>query len=205
MRRTGRRVTATMVVLAAVTLSACATGETTSPASPAATSSVNPNAPEANVAADIPDNQVYVPFQADSPAGLFTVNVPEGWAKTGQGDTVNFTDKLNTIRIEVLPAETAPTAESVMTTVLPQIQQQASNVTGGKVDTTHRSAGTAVLLSYRADAPPDPITGKVVNDDVGRYAFWKAGAEVVLTLSGPHGSDNVDPWRIVTDSFGWVS
>jgi hypothetical protein len=29
------------------------------------------------------------------------------------------------------------------------------------------------------------------------------GREVVLTLSGPKGADNVDPWRIVTDSLRW--
>jgi len=27
----------------------------------------------------------------------------------------------------------------------------------------------------------------------------------VLTLSGPVGADNVDPWRIVTDSLAWSS
>jgi hypothetical protein len=25
----------------------------------------------------------------------------------------------------------------------------------------------------------------------------------VLTLTGPVGADNVDPWKIVTDSFKW--
>ena len=43
----------------------------------------------------------------------------------------------------------------------------------------------------------------LIHDAVERYEFWKAGTEVVLTLSGPQGADNVDPWRIVTDSFGW--
>jgi hypothetical protein len=38
---------------------------------------------------------------------------------------------------------------------------------------------------------------------VERYEFWRAGHEVVLTLSAPVGSDNVDPWRKVTDSFAW--
>jgi len=39
--------------------------------------------------------------------------------------------------------------------------------------------------------------------NVERYAFWRAGTTVILTLSGPQGADNVDPWRMVTDSFGW--
>jgi hypothetical protein len=45
----------------------------------------------------------------------------------------------------------------------------------------------------------------VVRDDVERYEFWRGDHEVVLTLSAPHGADNVDPWRTVTDSFRWTS
>ncbi len=202
MRRSSQVVIATVALVGTLTLGACGT---TAPTTPAASGTVDANAPESNPAGDIPDNQVYVPYQGDSSAGLFTLTVPEGWAKSGSGDSVTFTDKLNSIHIEVLPAATAPTPDSVQTSVLPQIQQHDSHVTGGKVESVTRSAGTAVLLTYRADAAPDPVTGKVVNDDVERYAFWKSGAEVVLTLSGPHGADNVDPWRTVTDSFAWVS
>jgi hypothetical protein len=66
-----------------------------------------------------------------------------------------------------------------------------------------RKAGPAVLVTYQADSPPDPVTGKVVRDDVERYEFWRNGTEVALTLAGSAGSDNVDPWKIVTDSFAW--
>ena len=43
----------------------------------------------------------------------------------------------------------------------------------------------------------------VVPDAVERYEFWRGGTEAVVTLSGAAGSDNVDPWRLVTDSFTW--
>ena len=42
-----------------------------------------------------------------------------------------------------------------------------------------------------------------MREAVERYAFWHDGQEAVLTLSGPKGADNVDPWRIVTDSLRW--
>lgn len=42
-----------------------------------------------------------------------------------------------------------------------------------------------------------------VTEAVERYVFWKGGREVILTLSGPKGSDNVDPWHAVTESFRW--
>ena len=38
---------------------------------------------------------------------------------------------------------------------------------------------------------------------VKRFELWRDGKTVVLTVSGPVGADNVDPWRIVTDSFTW--
>jgi hypothetical protein len=47
------------------------------------------------------------------------------------------------------------------------------------------------------------VTGKSVTEAVQRYEFWRSGQEVVLTLSAPQGSDNVDPWRTITDSFRW--
>jgi hypothetical protein len=54
-------------------------------------------------------------------------------------------------------------------------------------------------------SPRDATTGKSVVLAVERYEFWKAGQLVTLTLASAKGSDNVDPWRIVTDSFGWLT
>ena len=171
---------------------------TTSTSAPAATSA---NAPEVNAAGDIPDNQVFVAFSP--PTGGFTVKVPEGWGRVEAGSAVTFTDKLNSIRMESAAMATAPTVQSAQQDELPAIKAAAKNFAGGKVTAMTRKAGAAMLITYTADSAPDPVTGKVVHDAVERYEFWKDGSEVVLTLSGPQGADNVDPWRIVTDSFGW--
>jgi hypothetical protein len=72
------------------------------------------------------------------------------------------------------------------------------------VTTVNRKAGPAVLIRYSANSPIDPVTGKSVVDSVERYEFWRNGQEVILTLAGPQGADNVDPWRTVTDSFRWL-
>jgi hypothetical protein len=50
---------------------------------------------------------------------------------------------------------------------------------------------------------PDPVTGRGVRDDVGLYAFWRDGSEVLLALNGPHGADDVDAWKQVSSSFAW--
>jgi hypothetical protein len=156
--------------------------------------------PETNPAGDIPDNQVYVPFTP--PGGGFSVKVPEGWARSGNGAATTFTDKLNSIRIETHSAPAAPTVASA-TQELPKIKAAAHGFVPGKVATITRKAGRAVRITYRADSAPDPVTGKTVADAVERYEFWHAGRQVVLTLSGPTGADNVDPWKLVSDSLRW--
>jgi hypothetical protein len=152
-----------------------------------------------NPPGDIPDNQVFVPFQ--SPDGKFVVKVPEGWARASEQGAVTFTDKYNTIRIDTTPAAAAPTVASATASEVPAIQQSQPAVAPGKVSMVTRKAGPAVLITYQADSPTNPVTGKVARLDVERYEFWHNGTEVILTLSGPTGSDNVDPWRTVTDSL----
>ena len=170
-------------------------------AAPASSAGVDPNAPEVNPAGDIPDNQVFVPYRP--PGGQFTVKVPEGWARVVRGGTVSFTDKLNTIRMESGPASAAPTPASARQAELPAIQAASRRYEAGTITQVRRAAGAALLITYKADAPADPVTGKVVHDAVERYEFWRDGTEAILTLAGPVGADNVDPWRIVSDSFRW--
>jgi len=164
-------------------------------------SAASKNAPEVNPAGDIPDNQVFVPYSP--PGGRFTVKVPEGWGRTARAGTVSFTDKLNTISMETRPAPAAPTVASARQAELPAIRSASRRYEPGSVTQVRRAGGDVVLITYKADAPADPVTGKVVHDAVERYEFWRGGTEAILTLAGPVGADNVDPWRTVSDSFRW--
>ncbi|WP_345365538.1 hypothetical protein [Actinoallomurus liliacearum] len=143
-----------------------------------------------------------MPFTAAG--GLFTVKVPEGWARSQNGSATAFTDKLNTVRVEARPAAGAPTVTSVRATELPQIRSSSPGFTPGDVTLVQRKAGPVVRITYRAQSPANPVTGKTTQDAVERYEFWKAGNEAILTLSGPVGADNVDPWRTITDSLRWL-
>ena len=183
--------------------SASTTSTTRVPTTAPATTSAadNPNAPEVNPAGDIPDNQVFVEYAP--PSGGYSLKVPEGWARVDAGGAVTFTDKLNRIRMESKAAANAPTISSVQRDEVPAVAAASKNYEAGKVTQVTRKAGSVILITYRADSEADPVTGKVVHDDVERYEFWRSGTEVILTLSGPVGADNVDPWRIVTDAFTW--
>ena len=180
---------------------------TAPPSAPSATaggdtgSAPDPNAPEVNAAGDIPDNQVFVPFT--TPDGAVVVSVPQGWAQSSDGPATVFTDKFNSVRVEDAPRPAAADVTSARAEDVPQLQASVPGFTLGDVHMVRRTAGAAVLITYEADSAPNPVTGKVVREAVERYTFWHDGQEAVLTLSGPKGADNVDPWRIVTDSLRW--
>jgi hypothetical protein len=156
---------------------------------------------EVNPAGDIPDSQAFVAYTPSS--NRFTVTVPEGWARTDTAAGVLFTDKYNSIRVETRPATSAPTTVSVRASEVPALAGSAANFQLGDVTLVSRKAGAAVLLTYHADTPPNPVTGKVTTAAFERYVFFKAGTEVLITVGAPVGGDNVDPWRKVTDSFRW--
>jgi hypothetical protein len=174
---------------------------TSAPSSgPATTQPPKPVATESNPPGDIPDNQAFVTFRGTT----FTVKVPEGWARSVSGTTTAFTDKLN--RIEVMPstAAAAPTAQSATTTVVPALRSTVPRFAMGKVSEITRPAGKVVLVTYQGDSAQDPVTGKVIRDAFERYLFYQGGKQLVLTLVGPVNADNVDPWKIVSDSVRWL-
>jgi hypothetical protein len=160
-----------------------------------------PAASENNPAGDIPDSQAFVPFT--SPAGVFTVSVPEGWARTTEGAATIFTDKLNRVRIETRPTAAAPNTESVSVYELPEIASSTPDYRAGTVTAVPRNAGQVMLITYQGSSPPNSVSGKTQTDAFERYEYWHAGQEMILTLSGPVGADNVDPWRTITDSVRW--
>lgn len=196
-----------LVLATLLTAALAACGSTSSPGpaptGPASGGTSASGAPktETNPAGDIPDNQAYVPFSP--PGGGFTVKIPEGWASSAQGATTTFTDKLNQVQVTPSHAGAAPTAASVSTTEVAVLKGKNPNFAMGQVSTVTRAAGQGILLTYQGDSAPNPVTGKVVRDAFERYSFFRAGLRVDLTLSGPANADNVDPWKIVTDSLQW--
>lgn len=183
-------------VVLALILAACGSSGSGSSAA-----TVDPNTVEVNPAGDIPDNQAFVPYTV--PSGDFSVTVPEGWSRNDSAGVVTFTDNFNSIRLETIDAAAAPTVASATADEVPALAADTTGYQAGDVTTVDRTAGTAVLITYRAESTPDPVTGQPTTLDVERYEFWQGGREAIVTLSGGQGADNVDPWRIVTDSFTW--
>lgn len=190
----------TVLLTGAVALGVAACGSGGTPAKKAATSGPVTQV-EVNPPGDIPDNQAFVPVALPG----FSVTVPEGWARTKRGAAIVFADKYNSITIDSVSAPAAPTVASARAREIPSVRAASAGFSAGSVGTVRRKAGAALLINYKAKSPVNPVTGKVAVRAVERYEFWRAGREVVLTLAAPVGSDNVDPWRIVTDSFRWTA
>jgi hypothetical protein len=198
----GRSTTHALVALAAVVaLSACSSSSKGTPVADTQ-AAASATSPDLNAAGDIPDTQVFVPVT--DARGPFTIKVPEGWGRSETNDVTTFSDNFNSIQLRVTSSPAAPTESSAQHDEVPAIQSVTAGFQLHGVTTVQRTAGPAVLITYEADSAANAVTGKVIKLAVERYELWQAGKEAIVLLSGPVGADNVDPWKIVTDSFAWA-
>lgn len=65
------------------------------------------------------------------------------------------------------------------------------------------TGGPAIEAVYQVNSPPSSVTGRQYRLVIERFEFWRGGRAAVLSLSSAVGSDNVDPWRIVSEGFRW--
>ena len=89
-------------------LSDTGSGATTPPPAAGGSPVVSPapHQTESNPPGDIPDQQVFVAYAP--PGAHFSVKVPEGWARSTTAQGIAFTDKLNSITVQEVPAAIAP-------------------------------------------------------------------------------------------------
>jgi hypothetical protein len=210
------RVLVPMAVAASLFLAACGpsgsrapiTGGATNSQSPSSTPTTSPSeAPvsveppvpvESSPPGDIPDDTQFVAYHSNKDG--WTVTVPEGWSRTRTGTTVTFTDKLNTVQVDARPGDPVSVA-AVKKTDVPALKKSTRAFKLVSVTRVTLPAGQAVLISYQDNSDPNPVTGKQYRLDVLRYVVFHAGTRTTLTLLSPVGADNVDPWRIVTQSL----
>ena len=177
----------------------------------------SPVAPESNPPGDIPDSTVFVPYR--SAKGGYVVRVPEGWSRLTRGSSVEFTDKLNAVTVSWSTAGSMPTTSSAKSSDVPALRRTQRAFRLGRIlscapgctipystapISVNLPSGPAVVITYTANSTPNAVTGKQYRLEELRFEFYRSGKEVALTLSGPVGSDNVDPWRLVSQSFGWT-
>ena len=162
-----------------------------------ADNAVDPNTTEVVAPGDIPDNQVFVPYSPGS--GTYTIRVPEGWARSEKADAVSFRDHFNSIFVRYAATGAEPSVESIRTSGLADVASDPTYRPGAVTKVTTGS-GPAVLATFEVGSTANPVTGKKALLAVERYVYFRNGKQVTVTLAGAKGADNVDPWRIVSDS-----
>lgn len=148
---------------------------------------------------DIPDSQVFLTFN-DASAG-YSMKYPEGWAQRGSGPDVTFQAKNNVVHIVVAPGP-APTPASAAAGVAKLRAAQPSLTVGSPTTLTVRGA-PVIKVSYTTQSQPNPVTGKRVQLLVDRYLYDHAGKVAILDLGSPKGVDNVDAYKMMSQSFQW--
>jgi hypothetical protein len=58
-------------------------------------------------------------------------------------------------------------------------------------------------VTFTSLSAPDPVTGKRLKIMVDRYEYPHGGKLAVLDLATPEGVDNVDAYRLISESFKW--
>ena len=151
-------------------------------------------------AGDISDNQVFLTVN-DKLLG-FSMKYPEGWAQKSAANGLTIRDKNNIVHVLIQNAP-APTI-ALVTQELAMLKQQTPSLKAGTPADTTISGRPAIKVSYTTVSAPNPVTGKRVTLMVDRYYFWHAGRVAVVDLGTPKGVDNVDAYRMMSDSFTWL-
>ena len=148
---------------------------------------------------DIPDNQVFLVY-VNGAAG-YTIKYPEGWARSGSGETVAFRDKNNVVRVVVSNGSPPSTAE---------VSRQLAALRSAKVTTpptkTSVNGKPAIHVVYETESAKSPVTGKTVTLGVDRYYLWNGTRVAIVDLGTPVAPvkvDNVDAYRLIIQSFRW--
>jgi hypothetical protein len=153
-------------------------------------------------AGDIPDTTIYVPYT--SAAGHVQVKVPEGWSRQATSTSTTFTSNLNSVTVAWMPMTAAPTVSSVRATTVPALQKSTLAFRLQDVRAVTLPGGPAIEIIYQANSQPNAVTGRQYRLVVEQFEFYRSGRGAALSLSSAVGSDNVDPWRKVSESFRWV-
>ena len=148
---------------------------------------------------DIPDNQNFLVYR-DKAAG-FSIKYPEGWSQKKSADGISFQDKNNLVRVAVRKGG-APTIASVSAD-LKKLKASSPTLKPQTPKPISLKAGKAIKVTYTTTSAPNPVTGKRVVLMVDRYELAKKGRVAVIDLGTPTGVDNVDAYRLMSESFTW--
>jgi hypothetical protein len=167
--------------------------------SQAAGSEAVPSEAQSLATGDIPDNQTFLLFH--DPQGGYSIRYPEGWARKGSGNDVTFQEKANVIHVAV--GKGAAPGEVSAVRGVKEMHKSDSTVHGLAPEMLNLSGQPVVKISYSRLSAADPVTGKRLRLVIDRYEYGHGGKVAVVDLATPVGVDNVDAYRMISESFKW--
>jgi hypothetical protein len=176
-----------------------ATSSTEGQAAEASPATETPSEAESAATGDIPDNQVFLTF-TDHAAG-YSIRYPEGWARRGAAGDVAFQEKGNVIHVVVAKAA-VPTPASATATLV-GLKRGDPTIKVGKPKRLTIAGFPVIKVTYTRLSAPDPVTGKRLPLTIDRYLYAHGGKVATLDLGTPVGVDNVDAYRLISQSFRW--
>lgn len=160
-----------------------------------------PVAAESNPPGDIPDSQVFVIYT--SSAGGYKLQAPEGWARTENGTDVTFVSHFDGVKVGISSVSYTLSSDNIKNNYVPGLVSSGRAVTVTSVTEVKLKDQSAVKIAYTSNSEPDPVTNKQIRLENESYLLIKNGKMAVLTLWAPSGSDNVDQWKLISESFAW--
>ena len=199
------------VAIVALLLAGCGSGSgsttggvttKTSPstaANPPAAESGVPSEAQSAATGDIPDNQVFLTY--DNRAAGYSIRYPEGWARKGSANDVTFQDRANVIH--VLVAKGAPPTPAGASAEIAKLKRGDPSVRTGAPQELTIGGAPVIKLTYTRLSAPDPVTGKRLPLTIDRYEYAHGGKVAIVDLGTPKGVDNVDAYRMISETFRW--
>jgi hypothetical protein len=150
---------------------------------------------------DIPDTQAFVKYT--STQGGYSLEVPEGWARTVHEPDVSFIDKFNGVNLAVVKADKIPTTTTIKDNQAADLVKNGRAVKILGINEVTLPIGKVILVKFESNSEPNSVTNKQVRQDNENYYYYKDGKMAVLTLWAPLGADNVDQWKKMSESMSW--
>ena len=88
-----------------------------------------------------------------------------------------------------------------------ELKKEASRdpcLTPGRPEPTTAGPNKVVKVTYTTEGQKSPVTGKRPKITVDRYVYFNGGKVATVDLATPVGVDNVDAYRMISESFRWT-
>jgi hypothetical protein len=98
----------------------------------------------------------------------------------------------------------APPTTAAVDQQMKDLQAKTPSLKAGAATAMTISGAPAIKVTYTTMSTPNAVTGKTTILMVDRYYLSHNGRLAVIDMGTPQGVDNVDAYRLMSESFTWA-